>query len=214
MTLIKHVRYSSIMSYPDGGNTFLHLPALSDKISHGVHSRSRIIRFAKFQPIIRFLRHFWHFYVPLAQKHKKTRMFEMSTTVEHLMTRRNRTHRVVMVRKVHLTGTSTNSSPIELCYNCRYAEENGRGRGDPWSLRQMGVYNSYDGKSQKSIWIILQPSSHIIESLQTMAQSLLTESMILVNAYLSIHVSFLASIEWNWHPYLENLRSRLDEIVS
>ena len=40
----------------------------------------------------------------------------------------------------------------------KYPENNGRTDGaDPWSIRQTGVYQSFDTATKTSIWILLNP---------------------------------------------------------
>lgn len=112
------------------------------------------------------------------------------------------------------TGTWSNSLFTELCYNFRHAEENGRGRGDPWSLRQTGIYQVYDSRTQRAVWILLQPPSSMLRNLQGRLSSLKSGETISHQTYHSLHIQFLFSMESNWRLYLEHLWMKLDEIVS
>jgi len=113
----------------------------------------------------------------------------------------------------HTFDDSRNSlQSIELCYNCRHVEENGRNRGDPWSLRQMGVYHSYNAESQQSIWIILQPPSRILEGLRGSLKNLMVDSASSIHTSLSLHFQFLSLTGENLHSYLEHLWVGLDEL--
>ena len=83
-------------------------------------------------------------------------------------------------RQPYLYGISVPSQlsysrliPIsELCYIVQYVDKNGRDRGDPWSLRQTGVYEQVDIETGKSVWIILQPSSSARQCLEQGLQTL------------------------------------------
>ena len=45
-----------------------------------------------------------------------------------------------------------------MAFILKYPENNGRSDGaNPWSIRQTGVYQSFDSKSQTTLWILLNP---------------------------------------------------------
>lgn len=45
----------------------------------------------------------------------------------------------------------------------KYPEHNGRTDGaDPWSIRQTGVYQSFDTAKKTSIWILLNPRENTV----------------------------------------------------
>jgi hypothetical protein len=108
----------------------------------------------------------------------------------------------------------TDSNDQEFCYNLRYVERNGRNQGNPWSLRQTGVYHSYDRKSQKSIWIILQPSTFVLENIEHFVRSLTQDDFLSRGAYILLHCFILSSMEKNWRDYIEDLQARLNNLVS
>ena len=46
----------------------------------------------------------------------------------------------------------------EMAMVLKYPENNGRTDGaDPWSIRQTGVYQSFDVTTKTSIWILINP---------------------------------------------------------
>ena len=46
----------------------------------------------------------------------------------------------------------------EMAMILKYPENNGRTDGaDPWSIRQTGVYQSFDVTTKTSIWILINP---------------------------------------------------------
>ena len=45
-----------------------------------------------------------------------------------------------------------------MAFILKYPENNGRSDGaNPWSNRQTGVYQSFDSKTQTTLWILLNP---------------------------------------------------------
>ena len=47
---------------------------------------------------------------------------------------------------------------VEMALVLKYPEHNGRrDGGDPWSIRQTGVYQSFDPLAKTSLWILLNP---------------------------------------------------------
>lgn len=105
-------------------------------------------------------------------------------------------------------------SLTEICYNFRHVQRNGRGRGDPWSLRQTGFYHSYNHETEQSVWIILQPHSSIYDIIQDCFRSRHAMEMTPFTASLILHAQILASASSNWYPYIEQLWSKLDDLVS
>lgn len=126
-------------------------------------------------------------------------------------------------RQPYLYGISVPSQlsysrlkPIsELCYIVQYVEKNGRDRGDPWSLRQTGVYEQVDIETGKSVWIILQPSSSarqcLEQGLQTLDQDTYGRN---TSDPMLLHSIFLLATADNWVEYIKHLHSQADEMVS
>ena len=49
-------------------------------------------------------------------------------------------------------------SSVEMTFVFKYPEHNGRSDGaDPWSIRQTGVYQSFDPLTRTSLWMLLNP---------------------------------------------------------
>jgi hypothetical protein len=101
----------------------------------------------------------------------------------------------------------------ELSYLIRFMEENGRSRGNPWSLRQIGVYQKVNFRTGRSVWIILQLSgttrSRMNETVQGKAAC--HESC---GGPLRLHATLLLATVGNWADYIEFLHSRLRRVVS
>lgn len=77
-----------------------------------------------------------------------------------------------------------------MCYNIRYVELNGRNNGDPWSLRQIGVYEKINLETQSSYWILLQPSSAALQNLEDHLRSR-KHSLKSVETSMSTHIVLL-----------------------
>jgi hypothetical protein len=44
----------------------------------------------------------------------------------------------------------------EFCYLVRYPEKHGRNLSNPWSMRQLAVFQTYNCRTKTSSWIFLQ----------------------------------------------------------
>ncbi|KAM6513264.1 hypothetical protein FALCPG4_015710 [Fusarium falciforme] len=128
------------------------------------------------------------------------------------------------LRVVHSFGRKTNDkqrmrdsayhrvqppSAYEFCYNIRYFELNGRGRGNPWSLRQTGVYQRCLS-NQQSAWVLLTYSSYLVDRVSA---ALGEESRSTCGpckaSSLMLHFFILSAAARNWGQYIEDLRQRV-----
>ncbi|KAI1414101.1 hypothetical protein F5Y13DRAFT_21800 [Hypoxylon sp. FL1857] len=96
----------------------------------------------------------------------------------------------------------------EISYLLHFVEENGRARGDPWSLRQTGIYQQVDANNDQSIWVILQISKATRERLMKKLHHPELSSQCPDNP-MSIHAVLLLATVDNWGAYIEYLRSQL-----
>lgn len=89
---------------------------------------------------------------------------------------------------------------------------NGRSQGDPWSLRQTGVYQQFCFKRRCSVWILLQPSddmrARLWKGLSSSQQEINGEHPLL------LHLPIFCTAARNWHDYVKHLQARLVELVS
>lgn len=107
---------------------------------------------------------------------------------------------------------ATNSATPELCYVLRYFENNGRGSGNPWSLRQTGIYQKYAPDSGKSIWILVQPSDAFSSQLHKI---LLHDSTFQGRGSfdpMQLHSVCLSLSLDNFGEYIENLQSDITQM--
>lgn len=113
------------------------------------------------------------------------------------------------------TGTwmSVINQSLELCYNIRYFEQNGRGRGNPWSLRQTGVYQKYL-PNKRSAWLLLNYSSYISDRVRAAFGEESSQIEELCEASpLSPHIFILSAAATNWRSYIERLRQKVRMFV-
>lgn len=129
------------------------------------------------------------------------------------------------LRVVHAFGKKTNdkqrardsafyhiqsSSAYEFCYNIRYFELHGRGRGNPWSLRQTGVYQRCLPSNQQSTWLILNYSSYIFDRVSMAFEKKRSQPLEACRgSVLTPHLFILSAATRNWGQYVEILRQRV-----
>lgn len=98
----------------------------------------------------------------------------------------------------------------EITYNLRYATKNGRQHGDPWSIRQSGVYHKFNTKTHTSVWILLQPSRGVYNAISpsTLHLNQLSVPAAQSNTLL-LHLRIFLDSEREWRGYTNSLTDRL-----
>lgn len=99
-----------------------------------------------------------------------------------------------------------------MCYNIRFVELNGRNSGDPWSLRQIGVYEKFNFQSRSSKWILLQPSPAALQALEDGLRSREHDLHSFTNL-MSLHTRLLFTSSRQWPDYIDYLRAQLERLV-
>lgn len=99
----------------------------------------------------------------------------------------------------------------EICYRIQYPVRNNRNRGDPFSMRQIGVCQQNTGR-QNSTWIILQPSLEVLSRLKLTVDR---PDFISVHEEdpMSLHLIFFDFQSVNWDDFVEHLRISLEPLV-
>lgn len=92
-------------------------------------------------------------------------------------------------------------------------EKNGRNRGDPWSLRQTGVYQQATFNSHRSAWIFLQLSRSTKIVLENALRSQL-KCFGQSDSPMTLHALLLGATVDNWGEYIQDLSTQLREVVS
>lgn len=104
-------------------------------------------------------------------------------------------------------------SSLEISFTLQHVEENGRKRGDPWSLRQTGVYQQVDFKAGTSVWIILQPSDYVRKSLEHALVEKSYGACGQESSPMLLHVLFILAAADNWTRYIRDLESEAKDLV-
>jgi hypothetical protein len=99
----------------------------------------------------------------------------------------------------------TNRHP-DLSYQFKYAERNNRRQGNPWSIRQTGVYHHHSASTNSNLFIFLHPnpSSRLQSRIEEAVAFPSTVSAINENP-LKLHTLAMSSYFDNWRWYLKDL---------
>ena len=89
---------------------------------------------------------------------------------------------------------------------------NERDGGDPWSLRQIGVYEKLNTETRSSKWILLQPSSGALQNLEDGLWSR-KHDLDCIAKSMSLHAVFFFLSSRQWPYYIDHLRARLESLV-
>jgi hypothetical protein len=111
-----------------------------------------------------------------------------------------------------------NSLDKDIFYQLRYPERNGRKHGDPWSLRQTGVYHRYSMPASgigQNFCLLLHPmqDSKAQKRISSAAASGMTATTIGLDP-LRLHVMIISSYVHNWCWYLRYNTKNYLELVS
>ena len=101
---------------------------------------------------------------------------------------------------------------LDVCYCVQYMEKNGRGTGDPWSLRQAGLYQQYHVQRDTSTWILLQPSESVQRRLLKSLKNLAEQNTASADPF-RYHILILTSSLRNWNEYILDLCRQVDDLV-
>ncbi|KAI2473463.1 hypothetical protein F4781DRAFT_192061 [Annulohypoxylon bovei var. microspora] len=101
---------------------------------------------------------------------------------------------------------------FEVCYTLRFFEENHRGTGDPWSLRQTGIYQRVDYSKRTSRFILIQPSLYIEKRLRCKLHGMKQINSARHLDLFLIHITFLYATLVNWQNYITTQASELETL--
>ncbi len=110
-------------------------------------------------------------------------------------------------------GSQLSKTP-ELCYCIRYVDKNGRDPAEPWSLRQVGVYQQTSSLSKRSVWILVQPPERLHKQLKLAITGTSRHEWSEQNSDMMLHLAVLSVTLSNWDQYIEYLRDKLTQLVS
>ncbi|KAH8587929.1 hypothetical protein B0O99DRAFT_601212 [Bisporella sp. PMI_857] len=97
---------------------------------------------------------------------------------------------------------------FEFTYNLRYPDKHGRDLNDPWSIRNMAVYQQFNSVTTSSSWIILQPSKACYRLLRDFSNGS-EYSQARISGLPLVNMLYFWSIEKNWRDYINYLEKEL-----
>ena len=109
--------------------------------------------------------------------------------------------------------SSSAKSNSEFCYNIKYIARNDRPKRNPWSIRQIGVYERLDLHTGQSVWIILQPSERAYRRFKETTELPQTSIEGTRSASMTLHTAILIAASREWGEYLEDLRKQMQRLV-
>lgn len=94
----------------------------------------------------------------------------------------------------------------ETAYLIKQVERHGREEGNPWSIRQMGIYHRSD-ISSGDVFIIINPTTSLKQRLKQYRQIVSNTST------RALHTIILSCAMENWRFYITDLEKRYLEMV-
>jgi hypothetical protein len=110
---------------------------------------------------------------------------------------------------ISIQHTSARSNLFEVCYDIRYPERNGRGSGDPWSIRHTAVYYQYDSSKDTSMSLLIQPSKTLTRQIDVL---LAGESSVSCRSILIQQATFVSSGTL-WKYFVADMEKELNTHV-
>lgn len=110
---------------------------------------------------------------------------------------------------ISIQHNSVRSNLFEVCYDIRYPEKNGRGFGDPWSIRHTAVYYQYDSSKDTSMSLLIQPSKVLARQIDVL---LTGERPVSCRSILIQHATFVSS-GTSWKYFVADMEKELNALV-
>jgi hypothetical protein len=104
----------------------------------------------------------------------------------------------------------------ELHYTLRYVEKHGRDLSNPWSVRQVAIYQQVNFGRCFACWIIIHANKLLQDNLsKTMHKETpnFDSHEVLLRSIFSRHLIIVASAVQNWNAYLDYLSSEFKKTV-
>jgi hypothetical protein len=102
---------------------------------------------------------------------------------------------------------------FETCYLLKHVELNGRRGPNPWSVRQMGVYQKFNIAEQRGKCILIQPSLELQRRLQEELDDGDNYGE-LIDEWMNVHSQCINTLSRNWLAYIKFLEKEVAKIVS
>ncbi|KAL6699861.1 hypothetical protein J3F84DRAFT_361897 [Trichoderma pleuroticola] len=99
---------------------------------------------------------------------------------------------------------------FQICYTIRFFERNHRDLGDPWSPRQMGVYQRFHASTQRTIWVMIKPPQRLQDILEEKIGAIHGFKSLANTQFLLFHLAILSFSLVNWEEYVSAQRIKLE----
>jgi hypothetical protein len=107
----------------------------------------------------------------------------------------------------------TEGLAVETCYTVRFFERNHRNTGDPWSLRQTGVYQRFDTATNNSVWTLIKPSHYLQVRLRDKLHTLARRPQLRPVRHMLLHLVIVSSTLEGWAEYITTQQDVLERFV-
>jgi Mg2+ and Co2+ transporter CorA len=104
----------------------------------------------------------------------------------------------------------TEGLAVETCYTVRFFERNHRNTGDPWSLRQTGVYQRFDTATNNSVWTLIKPSHYLQVRLRDKLHTLARRPQLRPVRHMLLHLVIVSSTLEGWAEYITTQQDVLE----
>jgi hypothetical protein len=110
-----------------------------------------------------------------------------------------------------LSGKANEIIALKTGYMFKHVESK-PGPQIAWSIRQMGVYQSYNTSTRTSSSLLIQTSAAVQKRVFELAQN--GDISQLPNHWKNLHEIYLGTLSNNWSDYIKFLDEEISEIVS
>lgn len=102
----------------------------------------------------------------------------------------------------------------EYAYVVRCAEHQGRQEYQPWSIRQYGLYHSYDRFRGQSVWVLVSPlPGSKVEKRALQCLSDLARLQVRREMPFWLDALLFATSVGDWHAYMTNYERQIEAVV-
>lgn len=133
---------------------------------------------------------------------------------------RHDTRLTEMDRGLEILELGRSGRVLQLCYGLKSVEKSERQREWPWSIRQTGIYHSFDVETSRAIWIVVKADhlmkDRIMSATEAIGLSGLASFETLGGAFASTLATHLMFCEWsgeNWRWYINFLEEALQDVT-
>ena len=104
---------------------------------------------------------------------------------------------------------------MEITYLLKHVELNDRlNTINPWSVRQVGIYQKFSASAQQSTCMFIQPSLDLLRRLREVLQKDGLQRDGLVGHWTALHLLIVGTLTRNWASYVRFLEQEMGKIVS